>query len=97
MLELDDEHTAITGFTEKPTYGFWVSMGVNAFRRDVIDLIPRNEPFGFDELVQRMLDDRVDVAAYPFDGLWLDIGRPDDYLLMQEQFAERRSEYLPDE
>lgn len=97
VLELDADHTAITGFTEKPTYGFWVSMGVNAFRRDIVDLIPRNEYFGFDSLVQKMLADDVDVAAYPFEGLWLDIGRPDDYLLMQEQFAERRAEYLPDE
>ena len=30
---------SVTGFTEKPTYGFWVSMGVNAFHRDVVDLI----------------------------------------------------------
>jgi len=97
VLELDEQRMAVTGFTEKPTYGFWVSMGVNAFHRDVTDLIPRNGYFGFDTLVQKMLAEGVDVVAYPFEGLWLDIGRPDDYLLMQEQFTELRSKYLPDE
>jgi NDP-sugar pyrophosphorylase family protein len=97
VLELEEQRMSVTGFTEKPTYGFWVSMGVNAFHRDVVDLIPHNEYFGFDSLVQKMLAQRIEIAAYPFEGLWLDIGRPDDYLLMQEQFNELRSEYLPDE
>ncbi|MGD8329658.1 MAG: sugar phosphate nucleotidyltransferase [Acidobacteriota bacterium] len=97
LEEREEREMVITGFTEKPTYGFWVSMGVNAFHRDVIDLIPRNAYFGFDSLLNKLLAEGVDVAAYPFEGLWLDIGRPDDYLLMQEQFDKLRSEYLPGE
>jgi len=96
VLHLDSDGQKLVSFEEKPTYEFWVSMGVNAFRRDVTDLIPAGEFFGFDTLVRKMLVEQIDVKAFKFDGLWLDIGRPDDYERILEQFPEKRQEYLPD-
>jgi NDP-sugar pyrophosphorylase family protein len=77
VLELDSENT-VTGFREKPDYHFIVSMGIYVFNRSVLDLVPDNKPFGFDELILTMLERRR-VLAYPYDGYWLDIGRPADY------------------
>ncbi len=89
-----DNH--VVGFTEKPTYDFLVSMGVNALRRDVLTLIPRGEFFGMDDLMLKMLAERVDVRSWRFDGLWHDIGRPDDYLRMLADFEKRPHAYLPE-
>jgi len=37
------------------------------------------------------------VVAYPFEGLWLDIGRPDDYERAMAEFELHRAEFLPKE
>lgn len=70
---------SVTTFEEKPEYEFNVSMGVYVFSRTILELVPRGEPFGFDELMLKLLENKEPVGAFEFDGYWLDIGRPDDY------------------
>jgi NDP-sugar pyrophosphorylase family protein len=69
----------LSGFQEKPTYKFDVSMGVYAFSRKVLDYVPANQPFGFDNLVLTLLEKGEHVQTCPHTGYWLDLGRPDDY------------------
>lgn len=96
VLELDAEHDFLTGFREKPEYEFFVSMGVNAFHRSVVELIPRRQFFGFDMLLLKMLENSIPVRAHHFSGRWLDVGRPDDYEKMCVEFQENPREYLPE-
>jgi NDP-sugar pyrophosphorylase family protein len=56
-----------------------VSMGIYCINRSVVEAIPRGQPYGFDRLMTDSLAVKRSVAIYPFDGFWLDIGRPDDY------------------
>lgn len=95
VLELDESGERLTGFREKPEHHFWVAMGVNAFRRDVLELIPPGEPFGFDQLMAALLDAEREVRIHPHDGFWLDIGRPDDYERILDEFPRRRAQLLP--
>ena len=44
-----------------------------------IHIVVYNEPFGFDDLVYRLLDLKIDINTYEHNGYWLDIGRPEDY------------------
>lgn len=69
----------LTGFHEKPTYEYMVSMGVYVINRQVLDLIPANASYGFDELMLELIKRRIPASAEPFKGYWLDIGRPEDY------------------
>ena len=69
----------VTAFEEKPVYDFTVSMGVYVFSREVLKFVPDGQPFGFDHLMLKLLDQKQRIATYPFDGYWMDIGRPDDY------------------
>lgn len=69
----------VTGFSEKPVQELSVSMGMYVFSRSVLDFVPENEPFGFDDLMHRLLERNQRIRAFPYDGYWLDIGRPDDY------------------
>jgi len=69
----------VTDFTEKPTFSFTVSAGVYVFSRDVLQYVPKGERFGFDQLMETLLENSVPVATYPYDGYWLDIGRHEDY------------------
>lgn len=74
-----NEDKVITDFIEKPTYHFDVSMGVYVFSRKILDYIPKNGSFGFDELMILLTGKKMPIFSYPYDGFWLDIGRPDDY------------------
>lgn len=75
----DDDKGRLVGFEEKPTVPYLVSMGVYALSRRVLDWIPRDQAFGFDQLVLRLLADSEPVEVRVHSGYWLDIGRPDDY------------------
>ncbi|MCX6284549.1 MAG: sugar phosphate nucleotidyltransferase [Bacteroidetes bacterium] len=79
VLELDKDDNKVTGFREKPEYSFNVSMGVYAMNRKVLEYVPKNKPFGFDNLMLSLLEKQIPVNVFPYSGYWLDIGRPDDY------------------
>ncbi|MDR1489809.1 MAG: NDP-sugar synthase [Desulfovibrio sp.] len=84
----------VTGFREKPTLGFSVSMGVYCMDPAILDIVPTKVAFGFDDLMYTMLDKELPVYVYPHDGLWMDIGRPEDYHAAQEVFEENRMSIL---
>ena len=79
VIDIDAGAHVATGFREKPEYTFDVSMGVYAMNRKVLDFVPENESFGFDNLMTTLLERHEPVKIYPYNGYWLDIGRPDDY------------------
>jgi NDP-sugar pyrophosphorylase family protein len=78
VLEIDPE-SRVVAFAEKPNYSFIVSMGIYVFNRSVLELVPPDRPYGFDQLMLDMLKLQREVYAYPYDGYWLDVGRPVDY------------------
>jgi NDP-mannose synthase len=78
VIEVDGKNNAV-GFKEKPEYDFNVSMGVYVFNKKVLEYVPYNKPFGFDHLMLKLLEEKQSINLYPYDGYWLDIGRPDDY------------------
>lgn len=79
VLDITSNELGITGFREKPLFKFDVSMGIYVFSRSLLDRVPFNSPYGIDNLVLDMLRTGTHINAYPFNGYWLDIGRPDDY------------------
>ncbi len=95
VLDLDPGGRVVS-FREKPTYTFWVSMGIYAMSRSVLRFIPEGRPFGFDNLMHALLDAGEQVATFPFRGHWLDIGRNDDFAEAQDEFEKNRERYLPE-
>ncbi len=88
------EDGSVIGFQEKPVSPLTVSMGIYLAHRRVIDLIPDNAPFGFDDLMISMLrrGERIDSVRHI--GHWLDIGRSEDYLQAASLFEEHRGVFL---
>jgi NDP-sugar pyrophosphorylase family protein len=66
-------------FREKPVHKFEVSMGIYMLNKKVLEFIPENIAFGFDQLMLTMLKEKKNVMIKKHLGYWLDIGRPDDY------------------
>ena len=77
----------LTAYFEKPTYDLAVSEGIYAFSREALTWIPPQQRFDFPDLVNALLTAHQTVIAAEHDGLWLDIGRPDDYERAQDLVA----------
>lgn len=90
-----DEAGRVNGFREKPTLSFPCSMGIYAFRPDLVELIPRGIPYGFDDLMNTCLGQGVYVQALLHDGIWLDIGRHEDYERATEILTTYQDRLLP--
>lgn len=89
-----DGNNRIRRFQEKPVYHFDVSMGIYVFQREIFEYIPETGQFGFDDLMHALTLRNAAVFSYPFDGYWLDIGRPDDYELSIREFEEHKDRFL---
>ena len=93
VLEVDENNT-LTGFKEKPKHHYLVSMGIYMVNRKVLDFIPEDTFYGFDTLMLDLLKKHKNVGVKPFDGYWLDIGRPDDYMQAIEEFDTNKEKFL---
>jgi NDP-mannose synthase len=85
VLKFDESRT-LREFIEKPVYSFDVSMGIYCLSKRVIDKLPRGSVYGFDNLMLDGIKNSDDIRINPFDGYWLDIGRPDDYEYADQNF-----------
>ena len=91
----NDDHR-ITGYIEKPTYDYTVSMGIYVFEPRVLEYIPTSQYLDFPDLVLKLLAAGEKVVAYPFDDYWMDLGRPDDYQKANEDFSKMKPQFLPE-
>jgi NDP-sugar pyrophosphorylase family protein len=93
VLEMD-ETNHLTGFREKPSAEYLVSMGVYMASRRIMDFIPPGKSYGFDNLMLDLLAAGKPAAVRKFVGYWLDIGRPDDYIQAIEEFEQMKPRFL---
>lgn len=88
-----DENNYLNGFTEKPKHQFEVSMGVYMANKKILNYIPYNEAYGFDNLMLAMMENNDPARVEQFNGYWLDIGRPDDYIQAIEVFEKMEKNF----
>jgi NDP-mannose synthase len=88
--------TLVAGFEEKPTLSYEISMGVYAFERAAIELVPRATRFDFPDLVYALLGRGLPIHAHVSSSFWLDIGLPEDYELANQRYEDLRGDLLGD-
>ena len=89
-----NEHSILTGFSEKPKERYRVSMGVYMVNKKVIRFVRGKELYGFDSLMGDMLRNKEKVKVIEHLGYWLDIGRPDDYMEAIDRFESNMVDFL---
>lgn len=92
VLECGDDYRII-GYNEKPELSYDVSMGIYVYEPRVLNWIAPGAYFDFPDLVLKLIANGEKVCAMPHDGLWLDIGQPDDYARAQEIYADGKGDY----
>lgn len=93
LLETNKNNTLIK-FLEKPRRTYKVSMGVYMLKRDILKYIPVKKHFGFDNLMLKLLKLKKRVKTKIHKGYWLDIGRPNDYILATKEFKKMKKKLL---
>jgi NDP-sugar pyrophosphorylase family protein len=97
VMEFDDQQAPerVTGYVEKPTHSYEVSMGVYCFHPRALEYIEAGVRLDFPDLILRLLDAGERVEAWRPEAYWLDLGRQDDYELAITEFEEMRARLLP--
>ena len=78
VLNMDSTETLMS-FIEKPRIPYNVSMGIYMVNKKILQFIPYDQPYGFDNLMYDLIKTKNHPKVKVFNGYWLDIGRPDDY------------------
>ncbi len=76
---LTSQKGLLNKLSEKPIIKYEVSMGVYMLSKEVLDYIPNDKEFGFDQLMHKLLEKNKEVHVKKHTKYWLDIGRPSDY------------------
>ena len=95
VLETDASDRLI-GFHEKPKNQYLVSMGIYMASREILPFIADGSAYGFDSLMLDLLKAKGQVNVKKYDGYWLDIGRPDDYMQAIDQFESMKGIFIHD-
>jgi NDP-sugar pyrophosphorylase family protein len=92
-----DGDERVSGYIEKPTTDYTVSMGVYVFEPRVLEYIPVGQYLDFPDLILKLIASGETVSGYSFDGYWMDLGRPDDYIQANEDFCNMKQQFLPED
>ena len=90
-----DKDNVLTGYIEKPTKEYHVSMGIYVYEPVVLKYIEPDTYLDFPTLVLRLLDKGEKVVGYPCNDYWLDIGCQEDYIRAQDEFEQMKDIFLP--
>ena len=76
---MDLEGRNIKGMLEKPRYNYYANAGIYLIKRELIDLIPKDEFYNATDLIDDLIRLNKSVIRYPINGTWIDIGNPQEY------------------
>jgi len=93
VIQWDDDGR-VSGYIEKPTTDYTVSMGIYVFEPRVLNFIPVGQYLDFPDLILKLIANGEKVYGYTFDGYWMDLGRPDDYIQANQDFSKMRKQFL---
>jgi len=93
LIDLD-ANGRIVGFREKPALDFWISNGIYAMSREILEFIPEGRSFGMDELILDLLRRGIPIATFRHGGEWYDIGCSEDLERANIAFSDHRTRFL---
>jgi NDP-mannose synthase len=78
----------IVKYEEKPDISLIVSAGIYVLEPSVLKYITAGAYLDFPDLVQVLLNKGERIGCYPFHGIWYDLGRTEDFQIVQDSLSE---------
>lgn len=82
VLETNNNH--ILSLREKPKYTYYSNAGIYLVKKEILELIPKNQFFNATDLIEKLISLSKKVISYPISCYWLDIGKHDDFKKAQK-------------
>ena len=89
-----DECNVITNYIEKPVHQYDVSMGIYLLEPDTLRYIEKGKSLNIPDLVKNLIAHNLKTIGYHTDCYWLDMGKPEDYNKVNEDFKINKSKFL---
>ncbi len=71
---------------EKPELEFEILAGIYVMKPEIFRYIPFNEYYNMDQLIKKLLSEKVKVTKYVINDYWIDIGVVEDYSKAREMY-----------
>ena len=85
VLNLDD--ICVTSIEETPLVNFTVSGGIYVINPWALNLIPNNEYYDMNELINSVLSSKGKIGNFKIQNYWMDIGHINDYYKANEEVS----------
>ena len=79
----------VTDWSEKPEIKANINMGCYVMEPKIFDLIPKNKPYGMDEVIKKALDKKKLVNGFITKKGFLDVGDKSSYKKAHQQFLDK--------
>ena len=79
----------VTAWKEKPEISADINMGCYVMEPDVFDFIPKNKPYGMDDLVRKIMAKKKPVQSFITKKGFMDIGDKTSYKKAYQQYLEK--------
>ena len=91
LVEIDD-NDRIVDFTEKPKYmtAGLINAGLCIFEPEIFKYIPKNKHVSLENDVLTELVKKESLYGFVYNGYWADIGLPEDYEKVAQEFLSRK-------
>ncbi len=78
VVDLASDGT-VHAIREKPTTTYMANAGMYVLNPEVLSMVPKGEPYLMTTLMEKILSSGKKLASHIVDGLWIDVGRPEDF------------------
>jgi NDP-sugar pyrophosphorylase family protein len=96
VLTIDKNNNQPIDYKEKPILTYQASAGIYILNKRILDYIKYDKYQDFPDLMRLLIKKKESLYCYQADGIWLDIGRPEDYQDANERFEDNPSVFLPE-
>ena len=76
---IEGKGNEISNIVEKPTYRYFVNVGIYIISNKVIESLSNNEYLDMPSLFKNLKEDDKKILKFPIHEYWLDVGRHDDF------------------
>jgi NDP-mannose synthase len=91
---LEIENMDIVNYIEKPTNEYIVSIGVYVINKCIVDtFVLEKEYLDFPTLINTLIQNKKQITSYMHNGLWIDLGTPEDYIEVIENLDDIIKKY----
>lgn len=80
---LSISNNRVCSIEEKPSYSYMIGAGITIVSPEALNLIKKDTRFDMTDLFEECLGSNKKIMSFLHNGLWIDIGNPNDFALSQ--------------